>query len=231
MAKASTVSFLVTGATLKGYLAEPEGAGPSPAIVVIHEIFGLNDNIRGITDRFAGEGYVGLAPNLYSRPGGVARFCVTQMVKAFMNNSVDQQAVRDLKAAVTYLQAREDVRGDRIGVVGFCLGGGYSILLACASDQIKGSVVFYGRNPSPIDAVANIQCPVLYFYGRNDRFIRSGVPKLEESLRSHGKPYEIKSYPNASHSFMNDQRSSYRPEVAADAWRQTLEFFEHHLLT
>jgi carboxymethylenebutenolidase len=229
MRQSTTIRFPSDRTTLEGYLARPEGPGRFPGVVVLHEVFGVNHNIRGIADRLAMEGYVALAPDLYSRPGGFARFCATQMVKAFMNNSVDQQAVRDLKSAVAYLQGLESVQADRIGVVGFCLGGGYSLLLACASDQVKASVVFYGRNPAPIEAVASIQCPLLFFYGEEDRFIRDGVPKLQEAMRRHGKQMEVHAYPNASHSFMNDRRRSYRPEAASDAWRHTLEFFRRHL--
>ena len=229
MSKESNVTFAADGARLEGYLRQPEGPGPFPAVVVIHELFGLNDNIRRITDRFAAEGFVALAPNLFSRPGGIPRFCVTQMVKAFITASVDQVAVRDLTAAVTYLKGLDAVRADRTGVVGFCLGGGFALLVACASDEIKAGVSFYGRNPGRIDAVADIQCPILYFYGKNDRLVRGGVPKLEQAMRDHGKSLTVRSYPNASHSFMNDGRGSYRPEAADDAWRHMLGFFREHL--
>ncbi len=229
MATKANMWFEGDGARLQGYLRRPDGPGPFPAVVVIHELFGLNDNIRSIADRFAAEGFVALAPNLFSRPGGIPRFCVTQMVKAFIASAVDQVAVRDLTAAVAYLQGLEGVSAERTGVVGFCLGGGYALLVACASDEVKASVAFYGRNPGAIDAVANIRCPVLYFYGENDRFIRGGVPKLEQAMHDHGKRLTVRSYPDASHSFMNDQRKSFRPGPAEDAWQHTLSFFREHL--
>lgn len=198
-------------------------------MVVIQELFGLNDNIRRIANRLAGEGYIALAPNLYSRPGGFGRFCVTSLMKAMLNNGVEQQPVRDLKAAVAYLQQQPFVHAERIGVTGFCMGGGYAILLACASDQVKGSVAFYGRNPSPIDAVANIRCPLLYPYGASDRLVRGGVPKLKEALKRQGKQYEVKAYPNTGHSYMNDSRRSYRRDVAEGSWKHLLAFFGEHL--
>ena len=223
-------TFVSDGAAMQGYLARPEGEGPFPTMLVIHEVFGLNEDIRSITGRFAKEGYIALAPNLYSRAGFV-RYCITDLVKSFMNNKVGQQGVRDLQAAVAYLQALEGVRKESAGVVGFCMGGGFALLLACASDQIQGSVAFYGRNPKPIDAVAGITCPIMFIYGEDDRFIRGGVPNLEDALKRHGKDYSIKSYPYASHSFMNSRRGSYRKDAAEDSWRSILDFFSSHLLT
>ncbi len=225
MTENSAISFASDGVGMNGYLSRPDGAGPFPALLVIHEIFGLNDNIRGIADRFATEGYLAMAPNLYSRPGGIARFCVTQMVKAFATHSINQQAIRDLNAAVAYLQGLEDVRSEGIDVVGFCLGGGYALMLACTSHDVKASVVFYGRNPSPIDVVADIECPVMYLYGENDRFVRRDVPELKAAMRANGKSFDITAYPGAGHSFMNDRRRSYRPDVAEDAWPRILKFF------
>ena len=131
--------------------------------------------------------------------------------------------------SIKVLRGLDAVRADRTGVVGFCLGGGFALLAACASDEIKAGVSFYGRNPGRIDVVADLQCPILYLYGENDRMVRGGVPRLEQAMRDHGKSLTVRSYPNASHSFMNDGRGSYRPEAADDAWRQMLGFFREHL--
>ena len=109
------------------------------------------------------------------------------------------------------------------------MGGGYALLLACTAKQIKATVVFYGRNPSPIEAVTDIQSPVLFFYGEEDRMIRGGVPRLEEAMRRHGKGIETKSYPDAGHSFMNHTRGGYRREAAEDAWTRTIGFYNQRL--
>ena len=229
MATTSDVKFQGDGAMMNAFVAMPDGAGPHPGLVVIHELYGLNDNIRDIATRFSDEGYAAMAPNLYSRFGGVARFCMTQLFKALIKPRLDQRAVRDLRGAVAHLQSMAGVRWDRIGVVGFCMGGGFSLLLAISTNQVKSSVVFYGRNPTPIEDVAELNCPLLFVYGEDDKMISGGVPKLRAELDAQGKSYEMQSYPDAGHSFMNDKRKDFRPEAAQDAWQRTLAFLDANL--
>ncbi len=226
MVTTSSVRFQGDGAMMNAFVAMPEGGGANPGLIVIHEMYGLNDNIRDIATRFADEGYAAMAPNLYSRVGGAARFCMTQLFKAFIKLKMDQRAVRDLRGAVAHLQSMNGVNWDRVGVVGFCMGGGFSLLLACASNQVKTSVVFYGRNPSPIDSVAGLNCPLLFMYGEDDKMIAKGVPKLRSALESHGKSFETQSYRGAGHSFMNDTRGGFRPDAADDAWKRTVAFLD-----
>ena len=226
MTTTSSVKFTGDGATMDAFVAMPDSGGNHPGLIVIHEMYGLNDNIRGIATRFADEGYAAMAPNLYSRIGGAARFCMTQLFKAFVRLKVDQRAVRDLRGAVAHLQSMNGVKWDRVGVVGFCMGGGFSLLLACASNQVKTSVVFYGRNPSPVDSVSELNCPLLFMYGEDDKMIAKGVPKLRSALESHGKSFEERSYPGAGHSFMNDTSGSFRPDAASDAWKRTIAFLD-----
>jgi carboxymethylenebutenolidase len=211
---------------MDAFVAMPDGGGTHPGLIVIHEMYGLNDNIRDIATRFADEGYAVMAPNLYSRVGGAVRFCMTQLFKAFIKMKMDQRAVRDLRGAVVHLQSMNGVNWDRVGVVGFCMGGGFSLLLACAYNQVNTSVVFYGRNPSPIDLVAGLNCPLLFMYGEDDKMIAKGVPKLRSALESNGKSFETHSYPGTGHSFMNDARGSFRPDTASDAWKRTIAFLD-----
>ena len=106
------------------------------------------------------------------------------------------------------------------------MGGGFSLLLAIASNQVKTSVVFYGRNPAPIEDVAGLNCPLLFVYGEDDNMISKGVPKLRAELDSHGKNYDVRSYPGAGHSFMNDTGKGFRPDAASDAWKRTIDFLD-----
>ena len=229
MVSSQDVTFTGDNATIRGFLARPEGGRDLPGVLVVHEADGINDNIRRATERIAAEGFVALAPHLPSRRGGVARFLLPQIHRMFFGVSPTQQATKDLQGAVTYLRNLDGVVQERIGVVGFCLGGGLALALASASDQVSATVSFYGKGPSPLSAVANIHSPVLYFYGEDDWFIRGSVPRLREAMQRHGKSLEVQTYPGASHSFMNDQRRSYRPAAAEDAWPRTISFLQQHL--
>ncbi len=229
MVKSEEITLSGNRATLRGYLARPEAEGAFPGIVVVHEAFGVSGFIRGVADRLAGEGFAALAPDLMSRPGGMLRFMLPQVHRALLGASPQQQAVKDLLGTVSYLQGRDGVRRDRIGVIGFCLGGGLTLALAAASDQVTASVAFYGRGPASLDAVANIRGPVLSFHGEDDWFVRGSVPRLRGAMERHGKSLEVHAYPKAGHGFMNEEYRNYQPAAAEDAWRRTLGFFRAHL--
>jgi carboxymethylenebutenolidase len=135
-----------------------------------------------------------------------------------------------LKGGFDYLQSLQYVQPKRIGSIGFCMGGGLSLLLACRNRDLAAAVVFYGRNPSPIDLVKNIQCPILGNYAGADMAItESDIDLLKQTLTRYGKVFDIKVYLGAPHAFFNDTRESYRPDAAQDAWRRTLEFFNRYL--
>lgn len=209
-----------------GFLARPKEAGRYPAMIVIHEIWGLVDHIKDVADRLAREGYVALAVDLFDRKV-ISR---VEEGRELRQKLSEEKILGDLDGAFSYLKTLEYVRPDRIGCMGFCMGGGLSLLLACRNGELAACVVFYGRNPSPIDLVKNIQCPILCSYAGADMGImKSDIDLLKQTLTKHGKMFDIKVYPHAPHAFFNDTRESYRPEAAKDAWDRTLSFLNSYL--
>jgi carboxymethylenebutenolidase len=213
------------GGTLDAYLAKPAGAGPFPGVVVIHEIFGLNENIRDIARRFAREGYVALALDLFSAGSRVA--CMARIFHGILVRPLSNGVVGDLRSALDVLRRRSEVNARRVGVIGFCMGGSYALQLACVDEDLRAASVFYGQNPRPLDAVAG-SCPIVGSYPEKD-FTARAARQLEERLEAHRVAHDIKIYPNARHSFFNDTGPAYNAEAAADAWKRTLAFFDAHL--
>lgn len=236
--RTEAVTFPSNGEAIRGHLARPVAPGPHPAVVVIQEIWGLNDHIRDVAERFAREGYVGLAPDMYSREGGAPSQEI-EALRSFVAGIPDRRVIQDLRAAAAYLRTRREVRGERIGAIGFCMGGAWALLLAC-HEPIQACADFYGRvrypelseaKPRhPIDCVPSLACPLLGIFAGDDPVIPvPWVRDLEEALRAHGKSAEVHVYPGVPHAFFNDQRDSYRPAAAKDAWAKTLAFFGRHL--
>ena len=212
--------------TTKGFLAKPEEAGVYPGVIVIHEIWGLVDHIKDVTSRLAREGYVALAVDLFEEK------IVTRLEEGRMlrEKFTEEKILGDLNGAFNYLKALSYVNPSRIGSVGFCMGGGLSLLLACHNRELAAPVIFYGRNPSPIELVKNLQCPILCNYAGADMAItESDISLLKQTLTKYGKKFDIKVYPDAPHAFFNDTSPSYRPQAAKDAWERTLNFFNKQL--
>jgi carboxymethylenebutenolidase len=205
-----------------GYLAMPDGAGPHPAVVVIHEAFGLNDNIRHIARRFADRGYAALAVDLFSGRNRV--LCMARFMTGMLRVAPDRFGIRDLRAALGYLSTVPGIDAGRMGAIGFCMGGGLAIAWACTDDRLRAIAPFYGTNPRPFTAVARL-CPVVGSYPARD-FTASSGRKLDLALDGYGIPHDIKIYPEARHSFFNDQGRAYQPDAAADAWQRVLAFFD-----
>ena len=225
MTTTQTLSSPSESEQLDAYFALPDGDGPFPGVVVIHEIFGLNDNIRDIAGRFAGEGYAALAVNLFS--GRNRAVCMARFMGGMFLNSLDHGGIRDLKSALTFLSEMPQVDEERLGAVGFCLGGGFAIAWACTDYRLKAIAPFYGANPRPLEAVSR-SCPVVGSYPEKD-FTAKAARNLDERLTRHEVPHDIKIYPGARHSFFNDQGRAHDPSASEDSWRRTLDFFESRI--
>ena len=213
------------GPALQAYTACPAGPGPFPGLVVIHEIFGLNDNIRAIAGRFAREGYFALAVDLFSTAGRVS--CMLRLFHGMLLRPLENGIVSDLQAALDFLGARPEVDSARLGAIGFCMGGTFALQLACVADGLRAASVFYGQNPRPLEAVARA-CPLVGSYPEQD-FTAGAARQLEPLLEHYGIPHDIKIYPGARHAFFNDQGRAYQAEASADAWLRTLSFFDTYL--
>jgi carboxymethylenebutenolidase len=225
----SMVEFSGGNASRKteGFLARPRKEETYPGVIVIHEIWGLVDHVKDIAMRMAREGFVALAVDLFEGKT-VSKL---EEGRKFREQFTEQKILEDLKGAFNHLKTLPYMNPKYIGSVGFCMGGGLSLLLACHCKELAAAVVFYGRNPSPIDLVKNIECPVLGNYAGADMAItESDINLLKQTLTRYGKVFDVKIYPGAPHAFFNDTRESYRPEAAKDAWNRTLQFFNKYLI-
>ena len=219
-------SFSSGGRTLAGYIARPDGAGPFPGVLVIHEAWGLNENIKEIARRFAGEGYVALAVDLFSGRSGV--LCMFSLFWGMLTNATGHGGIRDLKAALDQLAQQPGVDPARLGAVGYCLGGGLAIGLACADGRLKAIAPYYGMNPNPLSALERA-CPVVGSYPEKDFTAKAGRA-LEAELERCEIPHDIKIYEGAKHSFFNDQNpASYNADAALDSWERVKVFFNEHI--
>jgi carboxymethylenebutenolidase len=208
-----------------GYLALPEGTGPHPGVVVIHEATGLDDHIRRITDRFAGAGYAALAVDLFA--GRNRAVCMARYMAGMLVGSVNRYGIDDLKSALTFLAKLPDVDAQRMGAIGFCMGGGFAIAWACTDSRLKAIAPFYGVNPRPLE-VAKRLCPVVGSYPENDFTARAGRA-LDQVLTRENITHDIKIYPNTRHSFFNDAGRAYDQPAADDAWTRVMTFFSGQL--
>jgi carboxymethylenebutenolidase len=216
--------------TMKAFVAAPQTKEKRPTVIVIQEWWGLTDHIKDIARRYAAEGYVAIAPDLYSRLGYALTTDAGEAGK-LMNTLKQEDGLNDLNATVTYLKSVPEVDGTRIGVTGFCMGGSYALMLPCVNPAIKAAVPFYGQVPNPDAPLQKLSAPVLYLYGEDDGWItKADVQRLAAALKKYNKPGEIKTYPGAPHAFFRDNDPSvYRPEAARDAWGRTKAFFKQHL--
>ncbi len=218
------------GAAIGGYLTRPKGDEKRPAIVVVHQNRGIDDHIRDVARRLAKAGYVALAPDLLARQGGTRSFANDEAAIAGIAKLDEDTITKDLTGAVNYLKEQSFVRSNKIGVTGFCWGGGNALLFTTRSKDLAAAVIYYGRSPRNLDDIKNITAPVLEHYGALDQSITPQQPKLEEAMKKYGKSFEYHIYPDAPHAFNDDTSPNrYRPEAAKDAWGRTLDFFKKHL--
>jgi len=222
---------------LNGVLAVPQGKGPFPAVVMVHEVFGVDNVMRLQIERLSSAGYIVLMPNLFSR-GGV-RKCLTATFRAL--TSGQGQAFEDIEAAKQMLLARPDCNG-KVGVIGFCMGGGFALMLA--NRGYDASSINYGQFPADLDAALAGACPIIGSFGGNDSSLKGAAAKLEAATTKAGVIHEIKEYPGAGHAFMNATQAGPKllqpvmrrvigakpdPVAAADAWARIEAFFGEHL--
>lgn len=225
--KTQNVSYKSGSDTVSGYLALPSGEGKHPAVIVIHEYWGLNDWVKEQTQKFADQGYVALAVDLY-------RGKVTQDANEaheLMRGLPDDRGLRDLQAAFAYLSSRSDVNAEKIGSVGWCMGGGWSVKLAQDQPKLAACIVNYGALPSDAATVQRIKAPVLGNFGADDRGITpESVRAFESTMKGQSKSVDVKIYPGAGHAFQNpNNKDGYRAEAAADAWKRMTAFFKEKL--
>ena len=221
---------------LRGILAVPDGRGPWPGVVMVHEVFGIEDNMRAQVRRMCSAGYLVLMPDLYSR-GGMRR-CLRATFKALADGQ--GQAFVDVESAQRFLIERSDCTG-KTGIIGFCMGGGFALQMA--RHGFGASAVNYGIMPKNLDEVLQGACPIVGSYGGKDKAVKNGATVMEAALTKAGVAHDIKEYPDANHAFMNPELVKLpgwrtmqkvsgfkpRPEDAKDAWTRIEKFFATYL--
>jgi carboxymethylenebutenolidase len=225
------------GRLMRAALAVPDGEGPFPAVLVVHEIFGLDDDIRRICGVFAEKGYVALAPDLWDRRAP-KMVCIARAMRSLKRG--EGEFFDHLAAAQRTLASRDDVDGDRVGVIGFCMGGGFALMYAVRHD-VKVAAPFYGEVPDAAEDLEGV-CPVLGGYGGADKTFGPKGARLEKHLEALGVDHDVKIYPGAGHSFMNQHtglmakltglspmKVGYDPEAAEDSWKRIDAFFGRYL--
>ena len=251
------------GTEMNARLSKPVSPEPQPAIIVIHEAWGLNEQIKGVARRYAEQGFVALAPHLFTRNGDVmtekniesamklawsippdrrndpraveqvmtGMSEVEKKVVSFFflgRDAFEKAALNDLLSCVEYLKSQSFVLHERLGVTGFCLGGGLTYQVSTMY-PFGASVPFYGANPKPIESVAKITGPVLGIYAGEDERVNSGIPALVESMIKFKRAFEMKLYSGVQHAFFNETRPVYHKPSADDAWESAVRFFNRHL--
>lgn len=219
------VEFTAASGKASGYYVS-EGAKQQPGLIVIHEWWGLNDQIKGVADRFAAKGYGVIAPDLYQ-----GHLATDPTQAGSLMQALDQNyALKVLDGAVAFLQGQENISQEKLGVTGFCMGGSYALLLACHNKMIKAAAPFYGDVPFD-EVLKNLSAPLLFIGAENDFWItQEKMDGLRASLERLGKQGEVKVYEGVGHAFFNDQRpDAYNDEAAKDAWERVNNFFSSHL--
>lgn len=222
--EAGNVTFPGPASTMLGYLARPAAPGTYPGVLVNHEIFGLTDHIRDVARRLAKVGYIALAVDLLSRAGGSDKPGVDTF-GALTQGSVDDR-VADLNAGVTFLKSQSGYSG-KLGVIGFCFGGGMTLSFAAANEEVVAAVSYYGPTPQPASVMRATKAAILGQYGADDARVDAGIPDLEAALA--GKTFEKKIYDGAGHAFNNDTGGAYNEAVAVRAWAATTDWLHTYL--
>jgi carboxymethylenebutenolidase len=226
-ATAKNVSYKSGNETVNAIMYTPGGKGPFPALVVIHEWWGLNDWVKEQAQKLSDQGYVTLAIDLYR--GHVAS--TPEEAHELMRGVPEDRASRDLQAAFAYLESQSDVKKAKIGVIGWCMGGGYALDLALSQPKLAAAVINYGHLATDDATLSKINAPILGIFGGQDRGIPpDSVNAFDQQLKKLGKKVEVKIYPDAGHAFENpNNKSGYRAQDAQDAWNRTVAFLKANL--
>jgi carboxymethylenebutenolidase len=227
MVTASAVQFPGQGGDVQGYLSRPAAGEPAPVILVCHENRGLTGHIQDVTRRLAKAGYVSLAVDLLSRHGGSASLSSSDIPGTLSSIDPDQ-FVQDFRSGWEWLQGQDFALTERVGMTGFCFGGGVTWRVATQMPELKAAVPFYGPHPELGD-VPNIQAAVLAVYGERDTRINQGIPAIEDAMLQNGKVYNKQIYPDSDHAFFNDTGSRYNLTAAKDAWEKMLAWFQQYV--
>lgn len=223
------------GSTMRLYVSSPTGPGPFPALVVMQHQGGVDEFLQKTTERLAQGGYVAAAPDLYHRDGPD---CKADIVTR-RSRLGDRRIINDIAATIAFLRQQSGVAGDKLGIIGFCMGGRLSYLGAATNAAFKAAVAFYPGNafrawgrdlPSPFERTKDIQCPIQGHFGADDgNPSPADMAKFEEELKKFGKAHEFYSYENAGHAFLDSTKESYRRHADEASWPRTLAFFDRHL--
>jgi carboxymethylenebutenolidase len=226
-ADSKIVSYKSGDETVSGVLYTPPGKGPFPALIVIHEWWGLNDWVKDQAAKLSDQGYVALAVDLYR--GKVAT--TPEMAHEIMRGVPEDRAKRDLHAAFEFLASLPNVKKDRIGAIGWCMGGGYALDVALQEPTLAAAVINYGHLATDPEALKKISAPILGLFGAQDKGIPpADVRKFGEILDHMGKKIDVKIYDDAGHAFENpNNKDGYRAADAADAWQRTIDFLARNL--
>lgn len=224
--KQAMIEFPANDITVPAFLAQPEQSGSFPGIVLIQEWWGLVDHIKDVAERFARQGFVAMAPDLYH---GKPAFEPDEARKRAMELDRDR-AVLEIIAAVRYVRGLDSVSPKKIGVVGWCMGGGLAISTAANSSDLGATVAFYGL-PRDFSQLPPIQAPLLGLFAEHDHGITpETLHAFDQELEKQGVIHEFHTYPGTEHAFFNDSRPHiYNPQAAQDAWERTLEWFRKYL--
>ncbi len=251
------------GTDIRAFIARPKANSRYPAIMVIQEIWGLNDQIRGVARRYAQQGFVAFAPHLFSRYGEVLEeanvkkamgpvFAVPrekrsdpstlQSLMARMSDaekevvkilfaqrqSLEEKMAKDVASCYTYFSNLPYVKADKLGVTGFCMGGGIAFQVS-TENSFEASVIFYGANPKPLDAIAKIRGPVLALYAGEDAMVNAGICSMAEAMIRYKKTFALKVYQGCQHAFFNETSPLYNKMAAEDAWLLAVAHFHEYL--
>jgi carboxymethylenebutenolidase len=223
------VQFTSPGGNVNAYVSRPKDGRNLGTVIVIHENRGLIGHIKDVARRFAKDGFAAIAVDCMSRIGGSDKWNGSDEATKEIQKVNGTMVAEDLSAAVAYMKKQNYVNG-KIGVVGYCWGGGQSLNFATKCKDLNAAVVYYGRNPDPLDSVANIPCAVMGNYAADDPNIMPGVEPLKAALAKAGKSFDCKVYEGAKHAFNNNTNADrYHPEAAKDAWARTAGFFKKNL--